>query len=69
MIENHISKSDKYNFAFDQLKSLIGVNSLSLVETYDVSHISGSHAVTSCVVFNSNGPEKNLIDRLTFPQI
>jgi len=47
VIENHMSKSDKYNFAFNQLKSMIGVNSLNLIETYDVSHISGSHAVAS----------------------
>ena len=67
VIENYISKSDKYNFAFDQLKSLIGVNSLSLVETYDVSHISGSHAVTSCVVFNSNGPEKKSYRSFNIP--
>ena len=67
VIENHISKSDKYNFAFDQLKSMIGVNSLSLVEAYDVSHISGSHAVTSCVVFNSNGPEKKSYRSFNIP--
>ena len=67
VIENHISKSDKYNFAFDQLKSLIGVNSLSLVEAYDVSHISGSHAVTSCVVFNSNGPKKKSYRSFNIP--
>ena len=67
VIENHISKSDKYNFAFDQLKSMIGVNSLNLVETYDVSHISGSHAVTSCVVFNSSGPQKNSYRSFNIP--
>ena len=32
VIENHMSKSDKYNFAFNQLKSMIGVNSLNLIE-------------------------------------
>ena len=67
VIENHISKSDKYNFAFDQLKSMIGVNSLNLIETYDVSHISGTHAVTSCVVFNSDGPEKNSYRSFNIP--
>ena len=46
---------------------MIGVNSLSLVETYDVSHISGSHAVTSCVVFNSNGPEKKSYRSFNIP--
>ena len=67
VIENHMSKSDKYNFAFNQLKSMIGVNSLNLIETYDVSHISGTHAVTSCVVFNSNGPIKNAYRSFNIP--
>ena len=67
VIENHVSKSDKYNYAFNQLKSMIGVNSLNLIETYDVSHISGTHAVTSCVVFNGNGPIKNAYRSFNIP--
>jgi excinuclease ABC subunit C len=59
IIENHLSKSDKYNFAFDELKNLFGLKKeLKKIEAYDVSHISGNHAVASCIVFTNEGPSK-----------
>ena len=59
IIENHSSKSDKYNFAFDDLKNHIGhKKNIKKIESYDVSHISGDHAVSSCVVFSKQGPCK-----------
>ena len=59
IIENHLSKSDKYNFAFDDLKNQIGYQkNLKKIEAYDVSHISGNHAVASCIVFSNEGPCK-----------
>ena len=60
VIENHLSKSDKYNFAIHDLSKYLGINNANLtkIEAFDVSHISGSHAVASCVVFSNIGPEK-----------
>ena len=59
IIENHLSKSDKYNFAFDDLKNHIGYRKdIKKIEAYDVSHISGNHAVASCIVFSNEGPCK-----------
>ena len=59
IIENHLSKSDKYNFAFDDLKNKIGQKKdIKKIEAYDVSHISGNHAVASCVVYTNEGPSK-----------
>ena len=59
IIENHLSKSDKYNFAFDDLKKYIGQKKdIKKIEAYDVSHISGNHAVASCVVYTNEGPSK-----------
>jgi len=59
IIENHLSKSDKYNFAFDDLKNHIGLKKdIKKIEAYDVSHISGNHAVASCIVFTNVGPSK-----------
>ena len=59
IIENHLSKSDKYNFAFDDLKNYIGhTKDIKKIEAYDVSHFSGNHAVASCVVFSNQGPCK-----------
>jgi excinuclease ABC subunit C len=59
IIENHLSKSDKYNFAFDDLKNYLGnKKNIKKIEAYDISHISGNHAVASCVVFTNEGPSK-----------
>jgi len=59
IIENHLSKSDKYNFAFDDLKNHIGhKKDIKKIEAYDVSHISGNHAVASCIVYTNQGPSK-----------
>ena len=59
VIQNHISKEDKYTFAFNELKDAMGLSdSIKKIEAYDVSHISGSHAVASCVVFTKLGPQK-----------
>ena len=59
IIKNHLSKSDKYNFAFNDLKNHIGFKKdIKKIEAYDVSHISGHHAVASCVVYTNEGPSK-----------
>ena len=59
IIENHLSKSDKYNFAFDDLKNYIGhKKDIKKIEAYDVSHISGNYAVASCIVYTNQGPSK-----------
>ena len=59
IIENHLSKSDKYNFAFDDLNNHIGhKKDIKKIEAYDISHIAGNHAVASCVVYTSEGPSK-----------
>jgi len=59
IIENHLSKSDKYTFAFNDLKNQIGYNkNIKKIEAYDVSHIYGNHAVASCIVFSNEGPCK-----------
>ena len=59
VIQNHISKEDKYSFAIDQLGNYLGIENIKKIEGYDVSHFSGSSAVASCVVFTKKGPEKN----------
>ena len=69
IIENHLSKSDKYNFAFDDLKNQIGSKkNIKKVEAYDVSHISGSHAVASCIVFSNQGPCKKEYRTFNIPK-
>ena len=57
VIHNHLSKEDRYNFAFKELQSVMGLKiPIKKIEAYDVSHISGDHAVASCVVFSDSGP-------------
>jgi excinuclease ABC subunit C len=57
VIQNHLSKKDRYNFAFNELQNAMGMKEpLTKIEAYDVSHISGNHAVASCIVFSNFGP-------------
>jgi len=69
IIENHLSKSDKYNFAFDDLKNYIGLKkNIKKIEAYDVSHISGNLAVASCIVFTNAGPSKKEYRTFNIPK-
>ncbi len=58
VIKNHISKEDKYTFAFNDLSNYMGQKNINKIEAYDVSHISGENGVASCVVFSKTGPNK-----------
>ncbi len=69
IIENHLSKSDKYDFALNDLKNQIGYKkNIKKIEAYDVSHISGSYAVASCVVFSNQGPSKKEYRTFNIPK-
>ncbi len=69
IIENHLSKSDKYNFALDDLKNHVGYKKdIKKIEAYDVSHISGNHAVASCIVFTNQGPSKTEYRTFNIPR-
>ena len=59
VIQNHISKEDKYTFAFNELSGFLGQKQINRIEAYDVSHIAGENAVASCIIFTKLGPEKN----------
>ena len=58
VIKNHISKEDKYTFAFNELGDYTGHKNIKRIEAYDVSHISGENGVASCIVFSKTGPNK-----------
>ena len=69
IIQNHLSKFDKYNFAFDDLKNHIGhKKDIKKIEAYDVSHISGNHAVASCIVYTDEGPRKKEYRTFNIPK-
>ena len=69
IIENHLSKSDKYNFAFDDLNNHIGkIKKIKRIEAYDISHISGNYAVASCIVYKNQGPSKKEYRTFNIPK-
>ena len=38
------------------------------IEAYDISHISGDHAVSSCIVFSKQGPQKKEYRTFNIPK-
>ena len=68
VIKNHISKEDKYKFAFNELSNYLGIQNIEKIEGYDVSHISGDNAVASCVVFSKMGPLKKSYRLFNIPK-
>ena len=59
IIENHLSKEDKYSFAMKDLANHLNhQDNICKIEAYDISHISGDNAVASCVVFSNTGANK-----------
>ena len=67
VIKNHISKVDKYTFALNELTSYLG-REINKIEGYDVSHISGENAVSSCVIFSKTGPIKDQYRLFNIPK-
>ena len=68
IINNHISKEDKYSFAIDEIKKYLSMKNIKKIEGYDISHISGDNAVSSCVVFNKYGALKKDYRLFNIPQ-
>ena len=59
-----ILKKDKVDpdidYKLDELKKELKINEIETIESYDISHHSGDHAVAGCVVYNQDGKAKNL---------
>jgi excinuclease ABC subunit C len=68
VIANHLSKEEKYIFAFNELKNSIGMRDLAKIEAYDVSHLYQNHAVASCVVYSKNGANKDKYRLFNIPK-
>ena len=68
IIENKTNTSDRYLHSISDLKNKLGLKQPNLtIEGYDVSHLSGSNAVSSCVRFDNNGANKKLYRSYNIP--
>ena len=68
VIINHLSKVEKYNFAFNQLKEILAMKKLLKIEAYDISHFYQDHAVASCVVYSNIGSNKDKYRLFNIPK-
>jgi len=68
VIANHLSKEEKYIFALNELKNILGMRDLAKIEAYDISHLYQDHAVASCVVYSKNGANKDKYRLFNIPK-
>lgn len=47
-------------YKIDELKKELRINEIETIESYDISHHSGDHAVAGCVVYDQEGKVKDL---------
>ena len=61
IIENKTKTSDRYKHSTTDLIKILGLSVVNLtIEGFDISHLSGTNAVASCIRFNDSGPDKKL---------
>jgi excinuclease ABC subunit C len=68
VIANHLSKEEKYTFALNELKNILGMKVLTQIEAYDISHLYQDNAVASCVVYSKKGANKDKYRLFNIPK-
>ena len=58
IIKNHLSKKEKYAFAYNELAKKLGVKKIERIDAFDISHQYMQKGVGSCVVFAESGASK-----------
>ena len=58
IIENHLSKKEKYAFAYKELSKKLGIKKIERIDAFDISHQYMQQGVGSCVVFGEGGASK-----------
>jgi len=58
IIKNHLSKKEKYAFAYQELSKKLGIKKIERIDAFDISHQYMQQGVGSCVVFAESGPSK-----------
>ena len=71
IINNHLSKKEKYTFAYKELSQKLGIKEIKRIDAFDISHQYMKQGVGSCVVFAESGASKkdyrlfNIPDEIT----
>ena len=71
IINNHLSKKEKYTFAYKELSQKLGIKEIKRIDAFDISHQYMKQGVGSCVVFAESGASKkdyrlfNIQDEIT----
>ena len=69
VIENRMSKADKYSHAISDLISHFSIdNKIIAIEGIDVSHHGGKNAVASVIRFSMQGPDKSFYRLFNIPK-
>lgn len=58
IIQNHLSKKEKYSFAYQELSKILKIESITRIDAFDISHQYMKQGVGSCVVFSETGASK-----------
>ena len=58
IIKNHLSKKEKYTFAYKELSMKLGIKKVERIDAFDISHQYMQQGVGSCVVFAESGASK-----------
>ena len=58
IVKNHLSKKEKYAFAYKELSKKLGIKKIERIDAFDISHQYMRQGVGSCVVFAENGASK-----------
>ena len=58
IIKNHLSKKEKYAFAYKELSKKLGIKKIERIDAFDISHQYMQQGVGSCVVFAESGASK-----------
>lgn len=57
-VASKLSTAEHMRKRYQDLKSVLGLHEIKRMECFDISHTMGAQTMASCVVFNSEGPDK-----------
>ena len=69
IIRNHLSKKEKYAFAYHELSKKLGTKKIERIDAFDISHQYMHQGVGSCVVLQRADLQKKITDYSIFQMI